>query len=780
MIAMKDPLKIVGNNFISPFSEEMGRRISERYLTEYSSVLHGDLFHVITWLSDIFLGLEKVHFSLENRYILGGKININLSNIAVWQEKTSIMLSDISLGWRELHTNIQKNSNEQRYIFFWVKNRMFQQGNLPAVSVLSNIKKWQGETYTTVPDISPQQKEVHLYLKSNVVQEEKFLNLSRSALCQEKTSIMLSDISLGRKELHINASISRENNTKMQGKIFLCERKGKLKQGNLLAVSVLAKIKKWQEEIYTTVPDISPQQKEVHLYLKSNVVQEEKFLNLSRSALCQEKKSIMLSDISLGRKELHISATISRENNTKMQGEIYTTVPDISLQQKEVHLYLKSNVVPEEKFLNLSRSALCREKRSVMLSDVSLGRKELHISATISRENNTKMQGEIYTTVPDISPQQKEVHLYLKSNVVKEEKFLNLSRSALCREKRSVMLSDVSLGRKELHISATMSRENNTKMQREIFLWVKNSLFQQGNLFALLSNQKMRNENIFSKVDITKVLSGTITLREEMLHYRKYNIFMDERVQNYLKTQGEETNLYQNEFPAENYELYNYLSQVNQENVEMQKRMQEISVGMPKEISYQVDKKLSMEKTRLALKDSGKVLMEIESWEGADRFFDRDNTHVQNMLKLADKNTRTLLTEVMDFTQKGEGGNFHITETDMGGLNRFLNMTTASNEILSPRDERVGENMTLVHKSQHLEEETLMESLREIADTYRKTTDLKEREIREKEQVCYEKSNQALLKNMEEVVQKRMEVVSGQVYRDLERRFKSDKRRRGY
>ncbi len=604
MIAMKDPLKIVGNNFISPFSEEMGRRISERYLTEYSSVLHGDLFHVITWLSDIFLGLEKVHFSLENRYILGGKININLSNIAVWQEKTSIMLSDISLGWRELHTNIQKNSNEQRYIFFWVKNRMFQQGNLPAVSVLSNIKKWQGETYTTVPDISPQQKEVHLYLKSNVVQEEKFLNLSRSALCQEKTSIML-------------------------------------------------------------------------------------------------------SDISLGRKELHISATISRENNTKMQGEIYTTVPDISLQQKEVHLYLKSNVVPEEKFLNLSRSALCREKRSVMLSDVSLGRKELHISAT-------------------------------------------------------------------------MSRENNTKMQREIFLWVKNSLFQQGNLFALLSNQKMRNENIFSKVDITKVLSGTITLREEMLHYRKYNIFMDERVQNYLKTQGEETNLYQNEFPAENYELYNYLSQVNQENVEMQKRMQEISVGMPKEISYQVDKKLSMEKTRLALKDSGKVLMEIESWEGADRFFDRDNTHVQNMLKLADKNTRTLLTEVMDFTQKGEGGNFHITETDMGGLNRFLNMTTASNEILSPRDERVGENMTLVHKSQHLEEETLMESLREIADTYRKTTDLKEREIREKEQVCYEKSNQALLKNMEEVVQKRMEVVSGQVYRDLERRFKSDKRRRGY
>ena len=707
MIAMKDPLKIVGNNFISPFSEEMGRRISERYLTEYSSVLHGDLFHVITWLSDIFLGLEKVHFSLENRYILGGKININLSNIAVWQEKTSIMLSDISLGWRELHTNIQKNSNEQRYIFFWVKNRMFQQGNLPAVSVLSNIKKWQGETYTTVPDISPQQKEVHLYLKSNVVQEEKFLNLSRSALCQEKTSIMLSDISLGRKELHINASISRENNTKMQGKIFLCERKGKLKQGNLLAVSVLAKIKKWQEEIYTTVPDISPQQKEVHLYLKSNVVQEEKFLNLSRSALCQEKKSIMLSDISLGRKELHISATISRENNTKMQGEIYTTVPDIS-------------------------------------------------------------------------PQQKEVHLYLKSNVVKEEKFLNLSRSALCREKRSVMLSDVSLGRKELHISATMSRENNTKMQREIFLWVKNSLFQQGNLFALLSNQKMRNENIFSKVDITKVLSGTITLREEMLHYRKYNIFMDERVQNYLKTQGEETNLYQNEFPAENYELYNYLSQVNQENVEMQKRMQEISVGMPKEISYQVDKKLSMEKTRLALKDSGKVLMEIESWEGADRFFDRDNTHVQNMLKLADKNTRTLLTEVMDFTQKGEGGNFHITETDMGGLNRFLNMTTASNEILSPRDERVGENMTLVHKSQHLEEETLMESLREIADTYRKTTDLKEREIREKEQVCYEKSNQALLKNMEEVVQKRMEVVSGQVYRDLERRFKSDKRRRGY
>ncbi len=634
MIAMKDPLKIVGNNFISPFSEEMGRRISERYLTEYSSVLHGDLFHVITWLSDIFLGLEKVHFSLENRYILGGKININLSNIAVWQEKTSIMLSDISLGWRELHTNIQKNSNEQRYIFFWVKNRMFQQGNLPAVSVLSNIKKWQGETYTTVPDISPQQKEVHLYLKSNVVQEEKFLNLSRSALCQEKTSIMLSDISLGRKELHINASISRENNTKMQGKIFLCERKGKLKQGNLLAVSVLAKIKKWQEEIYTTVPDISPQQKEVHLYLKSNVVQEEKFLNLSRSALCWEK--------------------------------------------------------------------------------------------------------------------------------------------------RSVMLSDVSLGRKELHISATMSRENNTKMQREIFLWVKNSLFQQGNLFALLSNQKMRNENIFSKVDITKVLSGTITLREEMLHYRKYNIFMDERVQNYLKTQGEETNLYQNEFPAENYELYNYLSQVNQENVEMQKRMQEISVGMPKEISYQVDKKLSMEKTRLALKDSGKVLMEIESWEGADRFFDRDNTHVQNMLKLADKNTRTLLTEVMDFTQKGEGGNFHITETDMGGLNRFLNMTTASNEILSPRDERVGENMTLVHKSQHLEEETLMESLREIADTYRKTTDLKEREIREKEQVCYEKSNQALLKNMEEVVQKRMEVVSGQVYRDLERRFKSDKRRRGY
>ncbi len=707
MIAMKDPLKIVGNNFISPFSEEMGRRISERYLTEYSSVLHGDLFHVITWLSDIFLGLEKVHFSLENRYILGGKININLSNIAVWQEKTSIMLSDISLGWRELHTNIQKNSNEQRDIFFWVKNRMFQQGNLPAVSVLSNIKKWQGETYTTVPDISPQQKEVHLYLKSNVVQEEKFLNLSRSALCQEKTSIMLSDISLGRKELHINASISRENNTKMQGKIFLCERKGKLKQGNLLAVSVLAKIKKWQEEIYTTVPDISPQQKEVHLYLKSNVVQE-------------------------------------------------------------------------EKFLNLSRSALCREKRSVMLSDVSLGRKELHISATISRENNTKMQGEIYTTVPDISPQQKEVHLYLKSNVVQEEKFLNLSRSALCREKRSVMLSDVSLGRKELHISATMSRENNTKMQREIFLWVKNSLFQQGNLFALLSNQKMRNENIFSKVDITKVLSGTITLREEMLHYRKYNIFMDERVQNYLKTQGEETNLYQNEFPAENYELYNYLSQVNQENVEMQKRMQEISVGMPKEISYQVDKKLSMEKTRLALKDSGKVLMEIESWEGADRFFDRDNTHVQNMLKLADKNTRTLLTEVMDFTQKGEGGNFHITETDMGGLNRFLNMTTASNEILSPRDERVGENMTLVHKSQHLEEETLMESLREIADTYRKTTDLKEREIREKEQVCYEKSNQALLKNMEEVVQKRMEVVSGQVYRDLERRFKSDKRRRGY
>ena len=634
MIAMKDPLKIVGNNFISPFSEEMGRRISERYLTEYSSVLHGDLFHVITWLSDIFLGLEKVHFSLENRYILGGKININLSNIAVWQEKTSIMLSDISLGWRELHTNIQKNSNEQRYIFFWVKNRMFQQGNLPAVSVLSNIKKWQGETYTTVPDISPQQKEVHLYLKSNVVQEEKFLNLSRSALCQEKTSIMLSDISLGRKELHINASISRENNTKMQGKIFLCERKGKLKQGNLLAVSVLAKIKKWQEEIYTTVPDISPQQKEVHLYLKSNVVQEEKFLNLSRSALCWEKRSVMLSDISLGRKELHISATISRENNTKMQ--------------------------------------------------------------------------------------------------------------------------------------------------REIFLWVKNSLFQQGNLFALLSNQKMRNENIFSKVDITKVLSGTITLREEMLHYRKYNIFMDERVQNYLKTQGEETNLYQNEFPAENYELYNYLSQVNQENVEMQKRMQEISVGMPKEISYQVDKKLSMEKTRLALKDSGKVLMEIESWEGADRFFDRDNTHVQNMLKLADKNTRTLLTEVMDFTQKGEGGNFHITETDMGGLNRFLNMTTASNEILSPRDERVGENMTLVHKSQHLEEETLMESLREIADTYRKTTDLKEREIREKEQVCYEKSNQALLKNMEEVVQKRMEVVSGQVYRDLERRFKSDKRRRGY
>ncbi len=224
MIAMKDPLKIVGNNFISPFSEEMGRRISERYLTEYSSVLHGDLFHVITWLSDIFLGLEKVHFSLENRYILGGKININLSNIAVWQEKTSIMLSDISLGWRELHTNIQKNSNEQRYIFFWVKNRMFQQGNLPAVSVLSNIKKWQGETYTTVPDISPQQKEVHLYLKSNVVQEEKFLNLSRSALCQEKTSIMLSDISLGRKELHINASISRENNTKMQGNIYHCAR----------------------------------------------------------------------------------------------------------------------------------------------------------------------------------------------------------------------------------------------------------------------------------------------------------------------------------------------------------------------------------------------------------------------------------------------------------------------------------------------------------------------------------------------------------------------------
>lgn len=182
----------------------------------------------------------------------------------------------------------------------------------------------------------------------------------------------------------------------------------------------------------------------------------------------------------------------------------------------------------------------------------------------------------------------------------------------------------------------------------------------------------------------------------------------------------------------EKNELYNYLNKVNRNN---------------REIAFAIENKNSMEETL---------------------YQDKSDIRIRNMLSLADENTRTLLKEVMAYPKKGGGDKFSITETDPGGFNHFLHKMTEVEEVLHRKEESLEDSFQLVHKTQEV---------RTVSKFHE--TEIMEKVKMERERTDRE-SHKRLLTNMEEMIRDKMEVVSDRVYRDLERKFKSDQRRRGY
>lgn len=305
------------------------------------------------------------------------------------------------------------------------------------------------------------------------------------------------------------------------------------------------------------------------------------------------------------------------------------------------------------------------------------------------------------------------------------------------------------------------------------------------NMIRILSSGKMFHtifrEKMLHTISGEKMFQET-TVGNMLQNYRDFpSIFYGEdRVTESREIlEGHKENVYE-----EKNELFDYLREINHNNREMQKRFMQIHTESPGENSFVIDKKTSMEQMVSALKNPGQVLFEIENVSEEKLYQNKADIRIQNMLSLTDENTRTLLKEVMEYPQKGGGDKFSIIETDQGGFNRFLNKVTEVFDVLTREEKSPGDSFELVHKTQDVREKVITEMVQEIVNSGSKSAYLKEADVIEKVRKERERTDREnhklLLTNVEEMIRNKMEIVSGQVYRDLERKFKSDQRRRGY